>query len=242
MKERVKMYTKVVFAAILILVLFVPVLSASAESSQLINVSGTGTVSLQPDFVTISLGITTERENVQDAINENAQKVQSLKNALFAEGLTDADITTTDYSLYSSAKYYQDPTAGPDDMIYNVYYYLNITLKDLTRLNLVLDTAVNNGATTISSLYYDSTERDAAFDQACDLAIENGRAKAEKIAEKLGVTLGTVDSITVNEGNSYYEYGIREGRGGGGDAATATINPGLVDITVTANLAYTFDL
>lgn len=228
---------------IFVLALFASTIAVSAEGTQLINVSGTGSVSLQPDIVKISIGFDTQNEDVQEAINENTQKVESVKTALFAEGLTDGDIKTTGYSLYSSPKYYRDTTAAPDEYIYTVNYYLEITLNDLSKLNLILDTAVNNGANNISGITYDSTERTTAYDEARDLAIDDGYAKAEKIAEKLGVTLGNVDSISVSDDYAYYDYGMRGmGYGGGGEAATPTMNPGLVDVTVSVSLAYRFDL
>ena len=156
--------------SILLTVLFVTIFLASpasayAEGTQLINVTGKGVISLPPDIVKISIGIDTERENVQDSINDNTVKVESVKNALAGLGIADDDIKTTSYSLYSSLKYYRDNTAGPDEYIYSVYYAMEITLRDATKLNQVLDTCVNNGANSISGITYDSSGRDAAYDE-----------------------------------------------------------------------------
>ncbi len=233
---------KLSYLAVLVLAFFVSVAAVSAEATQLINVNGTGSVSLQPDIVKISIGMDTEREDVQDAINENTQKVEAVKNALFAEGLTEADIKTTSYSLYSSPKYYRDNSAGPGEYIYTVTYYAEITLNDISKLNPALDAAVNNGATSINGITYDSSERETAYDQARDLAIDDARAKAEKIAEKLGVTLRNVDSVTVNDYDLGYPYALSSAGMGGGAAGTPQINPGLVDVSVSVNLSFTYEL
>ena len=234
--------------SILLTVLFVTIFLASpasayAEGTQLINVTGKGVISLPPDIVKISIGIDTERENVQDSINDNTVKVESVKNALAGLGIADDDIKTTSYSLYSSLKYYRDNTAGPDEYIYSVYYAMEITLRDATKLNQVLDTCVNNGANSISGITYDSSGRDAAYDEARDLAIDDAGTKAEKIAEKLGVTIRNVDSITVNDNSASYDYSLMSGMGGGGGgAASPSINPGLVTITVNVDAAYAYGL
>lgn len=235
---------KISLLALFALACFASVLGVSAESTQLINVNGTGTVSLQPDIVKISIGFNTRNEDVQAAINENTQKVESVKNALFAEGLTDGDIKTTSYSLYSSSGTYQDSVFGSEKPVYNVDYYLDITLNDLSKLNLILDMVVNNGANNISGITYDSSERAAAYDQARDLAIDDGQAQAEKIAGKLGVTLDQVTSITVNDYNYTPYYGaapvVFDQKSE--DVGTPSMNPGLVDISVRVDLSYSYRL
>lgn len=232
---------------VLLTMLFVTIFLASsvavyADGTQLINVNGKGVISLPPDIVKISIGIDTEKENVQDAVNDNTDKVESVKNALSGFGIADEDIKTTSYSLYSSLKYYRDETADTDEHIYSVYYAMEITLRDAAKLNQVLDTCVNNGANSISGITYDSSGRDAAYDEARDLAIDDAHAKAEKIAEKLGVTIRNVDSITVNDNSYPYDYSIMGMGGGGGGAASPSMYPGLVTVTVNVDIAYAYGL
>jgi len=244
MKILTKNSSQTIFLVVFVLTVFLGWTSvASADGIQLIQVNGRGVMSLPPDIVKISIGINTEKENIQEAINENSSRVESVKTALLSIGIAEADIKTISYSLYSSLKYYRDNTAGPDENIYSVYYSFEITLRDASKLNTVLDACVNNGANNITGITYDSSGRESAYDEARNLAIDDATTKAQKIAEKLGVTIRNVDSIKVSDNSTGFDYSSRMGMGGGGDGASSpSMEPGLVNINVDVEMSFAYSL
>ncbi|GAP40601.1 SIMPL domain-containing protein [Flexilinea flocculi] len=244
MKLQTMNYSRTILLVVFVLTMFLGFNTAvSADGVQLIQVTGRGVMSLPPDIVKISIGINTEKENIQEAINENTSRVESVKSALLSIGIAETDIKTVSYSLYSSLKYYRDNTAGPDEYIYTVYYSFEITLRDASKLNTVLDACVNNGANNVTGITYDSTGREAAYDEARNLAIDDATSKAQKIAEKLGVKIRNVDSIKVSDNSSGFDYSAMMGMGGGGDGAVSpSIEPGLVNVNVDVEMSFAYSL
>jgi len=53
--------------------------SVQAQSDQTMTVSGTGTVLLKPDIAIINVSISTEKESVQEALDENTKSVKLVK-------------------------------------------------------------------------------------------------------------------------------------------------------------------
>lgn len=214
--------------------------SVQAQSDQTMTVSGTGTVLLKPDIAIINVSISTEKESVQEALDENTKSVKQVKSALTEMGIPEEDIKTTSYSLYSSQKYYRDETAGMDEYIFSVFYGFEIKLRDISKLNDVLDACINNGVNSINSVSYDSSLREDTYMQARDLAIDDANANAQQIAQKLGVKVGNIKSFQVRDYPT--DYGAMYGMGGGGYGGTAPLESGSLKIVVTVDITYEFSL
>lgn len=234
---------KKVFSGLLVMtVLALGLLAVSpvnAQTEKTISVVGKGVVTMEPDIVSVQIGVTTEKESVSEALSENTSAVIAIKNAIMGFGVADEDIKTDYYTLYSSQKSFRDPSAPSDAYIYTVAYSFSIRLRELDKLNQVLDASIKNGANSINSMNYDSSKRDAILEEARNLAIEDARKQAQAIAEKLGVKLGDVISFSMPDSQNYYgpfsemNYGI----GGGG---SAPISSGNLSISSQVNMTFTY--
>lgn len=212
---------------------------AQDDNTGLLTVSGTGTIALQPDIAVINIAVSTEKETVEEALGTNTTSVNNIKAALLELGIANEDIKTSNYSLYSSQKYYRDNTAGMDEYIFSVYYGFEIKLRDVSKMNEVLDAAIANGANSINNVTYDSSVRDTTYIQARDLAIDDANKNAAQIAEKLGVQVGEIASFKVRDyANDYASY---SGMGMGGGGGSATLESGSLNISVTVDIAYQFE-
>ncbi len=236
-----KKMTIAVLLTVLVLILAGSAVSgAGAQSDQILTVSGTGTVLLEPDLALITIGISTEKESVEEALDGNTQAVNAVKSALIALGVGEQDIKTSSYSLYSSQKYYRDNTASMDEYIFTVYYGFEIKLRDISKLNEVLDACIQNGANSINNVNFDSTLRSETYAQARDLAIEDAEKNAQQVAEKLGVELGTIANFKVRDypTDIAYNYGMG-GMGGGG--GSAPLDSGSLKVIVMVDMGYLFN-
>ncbi len=208
---------------------------ASAQSRTL-NVSGNGTVYLTPDIAYIYIGVHTEETEVAQAVNHNNTQTQALVDALKNMGIAAADIQTSNFSVYTTQSYdkLSGESTGTRYAVDNTVY---ITMRDLTKLGSLLNTAVGAGANNINSITFDVADKTAAMAQARQKAMANASDLADELAKTAGVKLGEIQNITYSD-NMYTPY---YGMGGGGAAApnaSVPIQPGQTQISVTVSVTY----
>jgi len=227
------------FSSILVLALALSACGGIAQPTQArtLNVSGNGTVYLSPDIAYIYVGVHTDDPDIAIAVNTNNTRTQALVDALKGAGVAAADIQTSNFSVYTSSQYDKvtGQTTGSTYAVDNTVY---ITVRDLSKLGSLLNTAVGAGANNINSITFDVADKTAAQAQARQKAMENASSLATELAQTAGVTLGAIQDVTYSE-NSPILYGY--GMGGGGAAApnaSVPIQPGLTQITVTVSVTY----
>ena len=69
------------------------------EQNNTITVSGTGTVTVKPDIVSLKFQVRTVAWNVNQAAERNAINTANVLSALKEVGISPADISTYDYSI-----------------------------------------------------------------------------------------------------------------------------------------------
>jgi hypothetical protein len=209
---------------------------------RVIEVEGTGTVTLDPDTADISLGVMTQNESLQAAQDENGATTQQIMDALTANGIAPEDVVTAGYWIYPITEYDEN-----GNMIgvtgYQVSTTLTVTIRDTALVGKVLDDAVAAGANQVNSISFYVDDTDAAASQARRQAIENARAKADEMAEAAGVIVVGVYSIeeVSSPDASPVEYDMAEaapsGRGGG----PVPVSPGQSAVTVRVQVVYEID-
>lgn len=211
--------------------------AASADVPTL-SVTGSGDAFLTPDIAYIYIGVHTEGSTAADAVAENNTQTQELIQALQDFGIVANDIRTTNFSIWPMDRF--DPGTGQPtgEKTYAVDNNVYVTVRELSRLGDLLDTAVQAGANTVNSVQFDVADKDEALQQARADAVEDARAQAQALAEAAGLTLGDIRSISFIEPMAYPFF---DGRGGGGAAAEAAavpIQPGQLTFTVNVNVTY----
>jgi hypothetical protein len=201
-----------------------------------LSVSGNGTVSLTPDIAYIYIGVHTEDADIAAAVQNNNTQTQALVDALKNLGVAEADIQTSNFSVYSTKNYTPDGLPGPT--IYAVDNTVYVTVRDLSKLGSLLNTVVGAGANNINSITFDVADKTAAMAQARQQAMANAASLAQELAGTAGVTLGEIQTISYTDYSpSPYAYGM----GGGGASApnaSVPIQPGQLQISVTVDVSY----
>ncbi|MGE5376090.1 MAG: SIMPL domain-containing protein [Bacteroidota bacterium] len=203
-----------------------------------LSVTGTGTANLTPDMAYINIGVHTEKQTAAEAVDENNTQTQKVIQALTDAGIDQKDIRTTNFSIYPNDKY--DPQTGQPtgQRTYVVDNTVMVTVRDLAKLGDLLDTVVQAGANTVSSIQFDVADKDKALAPARDAAVKDANAKAQELASSAGVQLGELISVSYQDAPVYPLYDARGAGGAAPQAASVPIQPGQLTFTVTVNEMY----
>lgn len=207
--------------------------SVTTTKSDTYNVTGEGKVSVVPDIATVTLGISgngSTVKGVQDQINSVINKVSDdVKNL----GVKSEDIQTGGYNINPNYDY----TLGSQKINgFAGSTSLTIKVRDLDKVNNVIDTATQNGANQVNGLTFDVADRTKAENQAREKAIQDAKSRAQQAAKVAGFQLGRL--INYQE-NSSQATPIVPLRAAADQVKTQTeVQPGSTEITISVTLSY----
>jgi uncharacterized protein YggE len=164
--------------------------------------SGTGTVSAEPDQGYITVGVQTKAETSSEAVSQNSKLMTNLFTTLTAFGVEKKDFRTTQFSLNQNYKRVQFPLENgkyetrsvADGFI--VVNQVRVTVCDLKNMGDVLDALVKSGANRVQSISFGSSEAQKHLDKARKKAVEDVKRKAGILTEALGVELGRIVNVS----------------------------------------------
>ncbi|MCC7264774.1 MAG: SIMPL domain-containing protein [Candidatus Latescibacteria bacterium] len=175
------------------------VVPARAETPlRQISVSGQGQVSVKPDVARTSLGVRSSAPTVGEAMQKNRVAMQQVLVALRGLGIAERDILTTNFSLNYDPPHPLEK-GGVEEGKYWVDNMVLVTIRDLDRVDAVMEHATQVGADQIWGLHFAVDQPDSAATEARKLAVADARNKAEQLAQLHGARLGPVISISEME-------------------------------------------
>lgn len=213
--------------------------SPAAAPPRTLTVIGSGLVEQDPDIATVYVSVNSEHPAAEQAVSENNQRVQALMDTLQSAGIAPEDITTSNFSIWMSTPYeVYDGTGEAPGNVYTVSNSVSVTVRDISALGSILDQIVAAGASSISYVAFDVSDKSESEKQARALAVEDARAQAEELAAAAGVELGELLSITYPPvSQPSYSFDARAmGVGGGG--GTVPIEPGSVQMSSSVQLIF----
>lgn len=204
-----------------------------------ISVSGRGEVFGTPDTLTVTIGISVGRSTVSEAVDIAAGRATDLIDALQSAGVAEADIQTSNYSIYPEYDYRENQT--PRITGYRVDNTLNVKIRDLDRAGEVLDAATTAAGdeVRVNGVSFILEDNDALLVAARAAAWEDAKAKAEQLADLAGVTLGTPVTISETVGSVPVPLYARAEMAAG-DVATP-IQPGQETVSVDLMVTFAID-
>lgn len=222
------------------------VASLLAQSQQLITApkvvktTGTAEIKVTPDKAVIQVGVERQSATAKSAKAAADNISRKILAALKANGVEDKDIQTA-YLYLQPTSYYEKHVRINN---FTATQSLSVTIRDLSRLDSVMDTVMSAGANRIDGIEYQSSELRKYGDQARDEAAKAAKEKAIALATALGDQLGKTYSIEeVQQWNGSYSYGglAKNVMFEADDRSRVpTTAPG--QLTVTASVEVSFDL
>ena len=206
----------------------------SASMPAVVNVVGHGSVLVEPDMASTTVGVTITRPTLAEVQSEATEQMDAIIGAIKEAGVADKDIQTAYYSVNVVSNY--DNTGSPTEIIgYQVSNQATVVVRDVDAVGDVLEAAVGAGANTIYGVTFGVADPSDAKTEARTAAVADAKAIAEELAAASGMTLGCVLSIIegVVQANPYAANGqMAGGKGGAGIAA------GSMEVTVDVQVTY----
>jgi uncharacterized protein len=209
-----------------------------------ITVVGQGEVKVKPELATTSVGVESLGPTVDAAMADAEARMQSVLSALKGMGIADKDIQTNNFSINFERQGDQpavtaQATPGkfqPPAGFYRVSNMVQVTIRDMTKVGDVIDTAVKAGANNVWGISFSLENTDKLEAQAREAAVKDAQARAQSLAELNNVQVGEVISVSEVVGSQPVPmYAAKaQGLGGGG---TPT-EPGEVTYTTQIQVIY----
>lgn len=192
---------------------------AQADQTKLpatITVEGSGEVVAVPDVATFSFSVEAEAATAEEAQAVSAEKMNAILAYLKEAGVAETDIKTTNYNLYPKYRYEERICNGfgycpPGEQIqdgFTVSQMVSVKVRKTDEAGGLIAGVGEREATNISGLNFTIDDTDALKEQAREQAIANARAKAEVLAENLGVKITGLAGYYEN--SPMYGYGDDE--------------------------------
>lgn len=221
-----------------------------AESCEVATVStpGTATVNVEPDKVSVTIGVETEGETASEAAAANADLMEKVLAALRELGVKDEEMATSSYNvfpIYNTTApefcimiYPTPPECLPKNEIvgYKATNSVTVTVDADFDAGSVIDAAVEAGATNVNGAYFfvSQEKQQEVRDSLIGDAIANARSRADKAAEAVDMQVTGVKSISLND--VYFPVFYRELAADG--AGSTPILPGQQQITMTVQVVF----
>ena len=201
-----------------------------------ITVSGTGSVSVKPDMVSMKFIVRTTGWNCPQAAERNAINTTNTINAIKEAGVPESDISTYDYSITQDNSHNY---AGE----YTVRNTIAVLIRNVDLTGKVIDAAVKNntGANGITSFEYLVSDKATALREARTLAIKNAQDAASLLAGASGCKVNSVleireDYTSAGRGNDMLYKAASMTNG----TTPTPITEG--NVTITSNVTVKYEL
>jgi uncharacterized protein YggE len=190
-------------AALVILTRPTPANSAVTQQTppvRTIQTNGSAVVRVQPDKVSLRLGVETFAATARESQASNAQLIEAVIKAVRGRNVPAQDISTDYFAVvpeynYNSSSY---KITG-----YRANNTILVTLRQVSKLSDVLTAALDTGATSVQDVSFSTSRLRELRDQARTLAVQAALEKAQGIAGAAKVAVGDVQTITDNS-NWYF--------------------------------------
>lgn len=159
------------------------------------KVFGKGIVNAKPDMAEIVIGVITENTQLEVAQQENANITQQVINSIIEMGVLPEYIQTQSYNIRANYDYINGKQVFRG---YEVTNNLKITITNINSAGEIIDTAVKNGANSVSGINFIVSDQERYYYEALSIATTDAQNKARVMANKLNVNLN-ITPIQINE-------------------------------------------
>lgn len=214
--------------------------AAFADDPQ-ISVQGACEMKVVPDRGMITFSVENQDKNQKVAVNKTHKQIEQLKKRILNLGLTDLELKNTNYTVFPVREYEKERFV---DKGIRAALTLEVITSDIPRIGETMMVASKVGIQNVGSLQtFLSPEKSRQEYLKClDIAANDARAKAKRLAKRLGFQVG--DVINLNEMPNI-QRPIPMERGGMMKTMSADVAPTQVEagtLNFSTNIQVTFSI
>lgn len=202
----------------------------------MLNITGTATRQVAPDYAVLTLGLETKGASVSAAKAQNDAIMSTLVSHLMKQGVAKNAIMTSDFSVRPEYSY-KNGNESQKPVGYTVNNHISIRVNDLNKLSTIIDAASASGVNMIDSLRFFNDEAQATDDILMREAVADARHQADVLASALGLRVKGVKTVSVNRthtsADAYNGMKLRTMA-----ASTTPVEQGQLTISKTVNISY----
>jgi hypothetical protein len=187
--------------------------------------------------VTLSLGVTVDRDSAADALNAANTKAAALIEVLTGAGVAKTDLQTGYVSVYPR---YDN---GPQTNGYTASNSVSAVIHGVSKAGPVIDAAtqaVGDGI-TLGGVSFSIDDTSDLYGQARQKAVDEAKQRAGQLATAAGVSVGGVLSMNESVQSSPYPYGYDRAMSGAATTAAAAptpIEPGSQELQLRVQVVF----
>lgn len=199
-----------------------------------LHVSGTAIVRSTPEVVTVEVGHAATTGSASEARASVDTVMEKVIAAVAEKGVAAEDVQTVQYSL---APQHDQKGRLVGWRMVNI---VHLRIRQVDEAGEVIDAAVRAGATHVRNISYTIEDVERLKSQARDEAIAAAKAKAEQIANALGVQVGKPTAVTEDEPyyQSAYKYDSAAAPETVADAPGGVVTAGTVVVRLNVNVTF----
>ncbi|MDT0689782.1 SIMPL domain-containing protein [Salegentibacter sp. F188] len=205
---------------------------AQENQSNLVNVTGEGTVNVVPDQVVIKARIEHEGESATAVKKQNDEAVNNVIKFLKKAGVQEKNINT-DYIRLNKSYNYNEKTYS-----FSANQAISITLEDIKDYEMIMSGLLEEGLNRIDGVEFKSSEAKKYETEARKKAVLDAKRKAEELVAPLDQEIGKAVAITegtINSPQPMYRMAMMEDSS---KSSPESIAPGEMEITVNVNVGF----
>ena len=213
---------------------------------KVITVTGNANSSVEPDLVNISFGVETQEKTASEALATNSELMNKVIAAITQVGITDSEISTSQFNIYPVYDNYQKKETGRyvQELVgYRVSNIINVETTKLDSLAAIIDSAVGAGVNRVDSVYFSLSPELASKlkDELLEKAVLNAKSKAEKALSPLNYKIIGVKAISLSEFSIPYPmpmYDMAYSEGVAKSSAPTPIFSSDQDVNTSVNVVF----
>ena len=209
----------------------------ASEEMHVIQLSGSGELTLVPDTASITLGVNVRGDELSALQTATDSAVSNILARLRALGIEDKNLAATYIRIsprYRYDKAQQQSVANG----YEVSRDINVTVHDLTLLSQVMSEASSAGINIVSPPQLSSSKREETYLKALDLAVHQATQRAQVLADAANVDLGPVIRMRTQQQSYRPERTPMVMRAMAPDSPEATYQPGELVISASVDIDF----
>ncbi|MDP2872941.1 MAG: SIMPL domain-containing protein [Bacillota bacterium] len=180
------------------------------DQSRRISVTGTAEIMIEPNMAQITVGVQSEGATGTEAQGKSDAVMSAIVVKLLASGIRQGDLKTVGFSLYPVYDYRPYDSKEPPVLTpigFRSSQRLQVTVRDLAKVGAVIDESVKAGANAIEDITFGLSDTAEVRKQALSKAVADAMAKADVIAQAMGVKVVEITSVQ-EQGVDYGYYKV----------------------------------